>query len=60
VSNAARATSTALNFLSALQGASSASGQASAASRTTQLQASLGALQHTSQANQAVLSHFAS
>jgi len=51
--------STAQKFLAALQGASSASGQTSVADRTSQLQAGLGALQGTSQTNEAVLSHFA-
>ena len=58
-SNPSHATLTALNFLSALHAASSASGQTFTANRAAQLQAGLGALQRTGQANEAVLSHFA-
>lgn len=56
-SSQANATATALKFLSSLN---SAAGQASTGDRATRLQAGLGALQRTSQANEAVLSHFAS
>ncbi len=54
------AASSAVKFLSSLYGASNTSASTSAVDHRTQLQAGLGALQRTSQANEAVLNHFQS